>query len=128
MRKAVAILITSCLILAACSKKDEEQAAATVSVYAKMGRVATNEFAQMSLSFQGNPPEQEIQDKVDKALGLFGLDANESNRNMAGRTLVALRKETGNSEMAILARMLSTPGSGGKFEDAAARTAEEMNR
>ena len=96
-----------------------------VGAMAKMGNLATDPLAQMSFEFEGNPPKEEIQEKVDKVLMMYGMDASNPNRSTAGRTLVALRKEHGHSEMAILDKMLSTPAEG-KFEDAAAKIAAAM--
>ena len=98
-----------------------------VATMAKMGQLATDPVAQMSLEFDGNPPADQIREKIDKALAMYGLDANNQNRGNAGRTLVALRKEHGHSEMSILEKMLNSPADG-KFEDAAARISAAMNQ
>lgn len=106
----------------------ETSAGSAVSAMAKMGNLATDPFAQMSFTFEGNPPAAEIKEKVDKVLAMYGVEVNDQNRSQAGRTLVALRKEHGHSEMAILDKMLSSPAAGEKFDDAAARISAEMNR
>src|SRR6185295_12572437 len=116
--------------VAACSGSKPKPAAAEplggmVSAMAKMGNLATDPFAQMSFTFEGNPSKDAIQGKLDKTLMMYGLDLNDNNRSNAGRTLVALRKEHGHSEMAILDKMLSSPAEG-KFEDAAAKIAAAM--
>ena len=94
---------------------------------AKMGKLATDPIAQMSLEFEGNPPQDQIREKLDKALVLYSLEANNEIRANAGRVLVELRKEHGHSEMAILEKMLSSPAEG-KFEDAAAKISAGMNQ
>ena len=136
MRNTAQLLILSLAIaavvaLTACSSKPEPAAAqpqplgGMVTAMAKMGNLATDPFTQMSFSFEGHPSNEEIQGKLDKALMLYGLDMTFENRSSAGRTLVALRKEHGHSEMAILDKMLSSPAEG-KFEDAAAKISAAM--
>ncbi len=98
-----------------------------IDAMAKMGKLATDPVAQMSLEFDGNPPMEQIREKLDKALMMYGLEANNQNRSNAGRTLVALRKEQGHSEMAILEKMLSSPAEG-KFDEAAARISAAMSQ
>lgn len=96
-----------------------------VTAMAKMGNLATDPFAQMSFEFEGNPSKQEIQEKLDKVFMLYSLEPNKDNRSSAGRVLVALRKEHGHSEMAILDKMLGSDA-GGTFEDAAAKFSAGM--
>ena len=104
-----------------------QQGPGMVATMAKMGNLATDPIAQMSFEFEGNPPKDQIAPKVDKALVLYGLEANNENRSSAGRILVALRKEHGHSEMSILDKMLSTPPEG-KFDEAAAKISAAMNQ
>lgn len=106
----------------------QQQPGSAVSAVAKMGNLATDPFAQMSFTFEGNPPAERIKEKVDKVLSAYGMETNDRNRSEAGRTLVALRKQHGHSEMDILEKMMSAPANGEKFEDAAARIAAEMNK
>lgn len=118
------ILALALAVLAGCgssepAKKAEPQGG-LVTAAAKMANLATDPFAQMSFEFEGNPPKEQLQEKVDKVLMMYSLEANNDNRSMAGRTLVALRKEHGHSEMSILDKMLSSPAEG-KFEEAAAK-------
>ncbi len=105
---------------------DSKQGSA-ITAMAKAGQLATDPIAQMSFEFDGNPPQDEIRDKIDKVLAMYGLEVNKINQGTAGRTLVALRKEHGHSEMSILDKMLSSPAEG-KFEDAAARISSAMNQ
>ena len=122
----ILIIFSIVLLLAGCSAGEEPKQA--VSTMAKMGQLATDPIAQMSLEFDGNPPQDQIREKVDKALAHYGLEANNENRGKAGRTLVALRKEHGHSEMAILDKMLATPAEGGDFDAAATRISVAMNQ
>jgi len=127
-------LLAWCLAVTACGGKHssppqtQEKAPSAVAAIAKLGQLATDPIAQMSMTFDGNPPQQEIREKIDKALAMYGMEVNNVNRGLAGRTLVALRKEHGHSEMAILDQMLSTPPDGTKFEDAATRISARMNQ
>jgi len=81
----------------------------------------------MSLTFEGNPSAGDIKQKVDRVLGMYGMELTDANRSHAGSTLVTLRKERGHSEMAILDKMLETPANG-EFEAAAASISESMNQ
>jgi hypothetical protein len=60
----------------------------------------------MAVAFEGNPSQQDIRAKLDRALTLYGTEISEENYNRAGSTLVALRKSTGVQEMAILDYMI----------------------
>jgi hypothetical protein len=132
MRKI--IVLAGFIILSGCNRQQssstqtEQQPKSAMSGVAKMGQLATDPFAQMSFSFEGNPPADVIRERVDKVLPMYGLEPNNDNRSLAGRTLVALRKQHGHSEMDILDKMISTPANGAKFEEAAARIAAEMNQ
>ena len=108
-------------------KKEEPKTGGAIAAMAKMGNLATDPFAQMSFEFEGNPAKEEIGEKVDKVLAMYGLEANNANRGTVGRTLVSLRKEQGHSEMSILDKMLASPAEG-KFEEAAARISAAMNQ
>ena len=126
------ILLFALMLAVGCSGSkpapaDSKQGPGTVATMAKMGNLATDPIAQMSFEFEGNPPKDQIAPKVDKALALYGLEANNENRSSAGRILVALRKEHGHSEMSILDKMLSTPPEG-KFDEAAAKISAAMNQ
>jgi hypothetical protein len=132
MRKLL-IVVSACFVAASCSSAQpspatasEQETATAASPLAKLGALATDPFAQMSLTFEGNPPPAEIKPKVDRVLEMYGLELNDANRGQAGNTLVTLRKQHGHSEMAILDKMLETPASG-EFEAAAASISESMN-
>ena len=126
---ALAFLVTSCNSnqTSTPSKQPQPSPGSAITAIAKMGNLATDPIAQMSFEFDGNPPKEEIREKIDKVLGMYKLDANNENRSNAGRTLVALRKEQGHSEMSILDKMLSSPAEG-KFDEAAARISAAMNQ
>lgn len=134
MRKTAPFLILpiAFALAAGCSGSKPAPAAGRpqggiVTAMAKMGKLATDPIAQMSLEFEGNPPQDQIREELDKALIMYGLEANNENRGSAGRVLVALRKEHGHSEMAILEKMLNTTAEG-KFEDAAAKISATMSQ
>ena len=133
MRKTTPFLIVSLALAAGgCGGSKPEPAkvqpqGGIITAAAKMANLATDPIAQMSFEFDGNPPKEEIREKIDKVLGMYKLDANNENRSNAGRTLVALRKEQGHSEMSILDKMLSSPAEG-KFDEAAARISAAMNQ
>ena len=116
------LILAIAVVIAGCgssepAKKAEPQGG-MITAAAKMANLATDPIAQMSFEFEGNPPKEQIQEKVDKALMMYGLEANNDNRSMAGRTLVMLRKTHGHSEMSILDKMLASAAEG-KFEEAA---------
>ena len=116
------LILAIAVVIAGCgssepAKKAEPQGG-MITAAAKMANLATDPIAQMSFEFEGNPPKEQIREKVDKALMMYGLEANNDNRSMAGRTLVMLRKTHGHSEMSILDKMLASPAEG-KFEEAA---------
>jgi hypothetical protein len=135
MRKIAQFLILPVVltIVAGCGNKPATGEGAapkqggTVATMAKAGQLATDPIAQMSLEFQGNPPQDQIRVELDKALAMYGLEPNNDNRSNAGRTLVALRKEQGHAEMAILEKMLHSPVEG-KFDEAASKISADMNR
>ena len=127
-RRGGAILIALGLLLTSCSK--EEPATPTPSAVAglaKMGNLAVDPFAQMALAFEGNPSPDEIRAKLDPVLKMYGVELTNANCSLAGKTLTALRKEQGHSEMAILEKMLQAPTNGEKFDDAARRVSTSMD-
>ena len=74
------------------------------------------------LAFAGNHSRQQIKDHMDRAMELYGLPRTEENYNRAASALVALRKENGTPEMAILDYMIRShvPGVEVSFPNAAA--------
>ena len=124
------IVAGACLLAASCSGSQslptEQQPPSGVSATARLGNLATDPFAQMSFTFEGNPAPAAIKEKLDRVLAMYGMELIDANRSHAGNTLVTLRKEHGHSEMAILDKMLETPASG-EFETAAASISESMN-
>ena len=135
MLKAASLVFAITFLLAGCGGKEpaskpnqpEPTPGSAITAIAKMGNLATDPLAQMSFEFDGNPSKADIQEKVDKALAMYQLEANNQNRSNAGRILVALRKEYGHSEMSILDKMLSSPAEG-SFDDALAKIASAMNQ
>ena len=137
MRKTARLLVLSLslAVIAGCggskpspgSSQSQQKAPSAITAMAKMANIVADPIAQMSLEFDGNPSKDKIREKIDKALMMYGLEANNDNRSSAGRVLVELRKEHGHSEMAILEKMLNSPAEG-KFEDAAAKISAAMNQ
>jgi hypothetical protein len=127
-RRGGAILIALGLLLTSCSKEEPAtQTPSAVAGLAKMGNLAVDPFAQMALAFEGNPSPDEIRAKLDPVLKMYGVELTNANFSLAGKTLTALRKEQGHSEMAILEKMLQAPTNGEKFDDAARRVSTSMN-
>ena len=77
---------------------------------------------QAEIAFVGGHSRAQIKERLDEALGLYGLPITEENYSRAGSTLVALRKANGTSEMEILDHMVRSHVSGVKisFPEAAA--------
>ena len=127
------VALVACGVITSCGEKPaptpaQQKSPSAIGAIAKIGQLATDPIAQMSLTFQDNPPQEEIREKLDGVLKLYGLEVNNENRSQAGRTLVALRKEHGHSEMQILDKMLTSPTDGTKFDEAAARISAGMNQ
>src|SRR6266567_3847305 len=109
MLKAALLVFAITFFVAGCSGKEPASSpsqsqptpGSAITAIAKIGNLATDPVAQMSFEFDGNPSKEDIREKVDKALAMYHLEANDQNRSSAGRTLVALRKEHGHSEMSI---------------------------
>ena len=130
MKRTVLILVTLVLV-AGCGgekKAQEKKQPSAIAVYVKMGNLAVDPFAQMSLFFEGNLPKEQIQEKLDKVLEKYSMELNNSNRTLAGKTLTALRKELGQTEMNILEKMLTAETDSQSFDDAARRIATAMNQ
>ena len=129
------ILFASVLFIAGCSKSaSPAQTAApaseppsAITAVAKLGEFATDPVTQFSLSFEGNPAPEEIREKLEAAMKSYGLEINDTNTAQAGNALIALRKEKGHSEIAILDKMLAAPPSG-TFQEAAERISSELNQ
>ena len=64
---------------------------------------------------------------LDKVLNKYGVELNNNNYGLAGKTLTSLRKEMGHGEMAILEKMLTAETNGETFDDAARRVSTSMN-
>ena len=77
---------------------------------------------QMEIAFIGGHSQAEIKAKIDRAMDLYDLAKTSENYSRAGSVLVALRKEYGPSEMAILDEMilLGSAEANLSFPDAAA--------
>ena len=80
---------------------------------------------QMEVAFIGNPSRAAIKARMDQAMRLYGLPITEDNYSRAASVLVVMRKEHGQSEMAILDYMIRShvPGVSLDFPDAAALSA-----
>ena len=78
-------------------------------------------ISQMEIAFVGNPTKREITTFLDKALSLYDTPINSENYSRAGSSLVALRQQTGVSEMSILRYMIKShvPGMKINFPEAA---------
>ena len=126
------ILVGAFVLVAGCNQSKpapaaEQSQGSAIGAIAKMGNLATDPFAQMAFAFEGNPPKEEIQLRVDKVMGMYGLELTNVNRSHVGNILVALRKEHGHSEIEILDKMLEMPASG-EFEQAAAAVSESIGQ
>lgn len=71
---------------------------------------------QMVLAFEGNHSRAEIKDRMDEAMGLYGVALTEENYSRAGSTVVSLRREYGPSEMEILDYMIRSHAPGVNME------------
>ena len=135
MSKRLVVLFAGFLILTNCNgnKKAAAPAAAPkedpgyISGLAKMGKLATDPFTQMALTFDGNPAPEDIHERLDSVLTKYGMELTDSNRSLAAKTLTGLRKEMGHSEMDILQGMLAAPTNDEKFDDGARRVSTSMN-
>lgn len=67
---------------------------------------AVSALDRMVVAFDGSHSREAIRERLDKAMTLYDMPITEENYSVAGRTLVALRKEDGVSEMDILAYMI----------------------
>jgi 23S rRNA maturation-related 3'-5' exoribonuclease YhaM len=61
---------------------------------------------QAELAFVGGYGRQQIKERLNTALRLYGHAATEENYSRAASALVTLRQENGTSEMAILDHMI----------------------
>jgi hypothetical protein len=125
------LILIGLLVIANCGGKepasDQKDNPGYVTGLAKMGKLATDPFTQMSLEFDGNPAQETIQEKLDPVLARYGMELNNTNRVLAAKILTALRKEQGHSEMDILEKMQTAPTNDEKFDDAARRVSTGMN-
>ena len=129
-RKSRLLILGSALLLvAACNQSKPapaaEQSNSSIAAIAELGNLATDPYAQMSFAFDGNPPKELIQEKVDKVMAMYSIEATNPNRSHVGNMLVALRKEHGHSEIEILDKLIEMPANG-EFEQAAAAIAESI--
>lgn len=104
-------LLTIAFIVAACG--GSEPAAATPRpAEPPAATVPSDALSQMEIAFVGTPRQSVIQDKIDAALALYGLELTEENDRHAGDALVSVRigaQERGCdacTEMATLDQML----------------------
>lgn len=109
----VALVLVVCSV-GACGTSDEQ---APTARGADM-----HPLAQAALAFEGNHAQSDIKTALDRALTLYALPVTDENYSRAASTLVALRKENGTAEMAILDYMIRShvPGVSMTFPQAAA--------
>lgn len=65
-------------------------------------------ITQMQLAFNGDYSREQIQERVVKAMSLYGLPITEENLGRAGSVLVSLRQNNGVDEMDILEYMIES--------------------
>lgn len=63
-------------------------------------------LGQMEVAFEGSYTRAIIKQRLEKAMQLYKVPITEENYSRAGSTLVALRKQNGIREMAILDHMI----------------------
>lgn len=63
-------------------------------------------LGQMEVAFEGDYTRDQIKQRLQKAMQLYNVPITEENYSRAGSTLVALRKQNGIREMAILDHMI----------------------
>lgn len=70
--------------------------------------------------FAGGYTREQVKARLDQAMQLYGLPITEENYSRAGSALVAMRQQTGNTEMAILDHMIRShvKGANVSFPDA----------
>lgn len=80
-------------------------------------------------SFAGGYSGAQIQDSMDKAMVLYGVEQSNENYIMCGAVLTALRFENEKEEMEILSEMLNAYESGknDSFEEAAREAARALS-
>jgi hypothetical protein len=83
---------------------------------------------QMVVAFEGSHTRAEIKTRLDRAMQLFDLPLTDENYSRAGSSLVALRRDLGPSEMAILDFMIRshTPGVAINFPTMAGKAAAAL--
>ena len=82
-------------------------------------------LGQMEVAFEGDYTRAQIKQRLEKAMQLYKVPITEENYSRAGSTLVALRKQNGTKEMAILDHMIRShvPGVNVDFPSAAGLSA-----
>jgi hypothetical protein len=92
--------------------------------------ISISAIEQIEITFIGNPRQSTIKSQLDRAMDLYGLSKTESNYSRAGSVLVAMRQETGETEMDILDYMIRShaPGVTMSFPDAAAFAATLLSQ
>lgn len=79
---------------------------AVFTINGQSGNLPDDPLDQMVIAFNGSYSKIQIKERLDKAIDLYNLPRTKENYSRAGSTLVALRKETGHTEMDILAYMI----------------------
>lgn len=90
-------------------------------VYTGESLSADGALAKAELVFVGNYTQGEIKQRLDVAMGLYGVPRTEENYSRAASALVSLRQANGTSEMDILSYMIRSyvPGVNLSFPEAA---------
>lgn len=76
-----------------------------VAVLVSCGEGSTEDLHpldQMSISFDGSPSRQEVQEALDPVMDAYGLVPSEENYSRAGSALTALTQKLGVPEMEVL--------------------------
>jgi len=77
--------------------------AVLIAAHVSSATYAQSALDKMEVVFVGGYSKEQIQRKMDKVMRKYGEPINETNYNIVGSVLVALRKENGVPEMKILA-------------------------
>ena len=102
------LFVGSALLVSACSD-DVLGGGASSSNTANSPVASMDAIEQMEIAFIGGHSQAEIKAKIDRAMDLYDLAKTSENYSRAGSVLVALRKEYGPSEMAILDELRTSP-------------------
>ncbi|MCH8872128.1 hypothetical protein IH824_05035 [candidate division KSB1 bacterium] len=107
------------------SKANSKQTSKPKDVTKGSGQRSISVLEQMMVVCEVGYTKEQIKRRLDKTMRLYGVAITEENYSRAGSALVALRKETGAKEMAVLDHMIRShvPGLDFSFPDQAALSA-----